>query len=59
MLTSQGLPPTFTDSTNPERTTKWRPYVMYETSAGKCDWGNLDWAIFEDSLPDAIRQQLR
>ncbi|MDP6527486.1 MAG: hypothetical protein QF858_01225 [Candidatus Pacebacteria bacterium] len=51
------LKPLFSLSDKPERTTKWRPFVMY-VKGEKCEWNSIDIAVFEDDLPEAIRKQL-
>ena len=54
----QGLPPVYKDPIDPTKTTKWRPYYMYDFG-GKCISNRIDIAVFEDELPDGIRKQLK
>lgn len=37
--------------------TKWRSYSMYVHN-NECLWGPLDWTVFEEDLPEAIRDRL-
>lgn len=59
VFAGKGLNQFFKYSSQPNRTTEWRPYVMAITSTGSCAWTYIDLAIHEDEMPKGIRDQLR
>jgi len=48
----------FTDLLDKTKTTPWIPFYAF-VEGDRCIYGSIDWAIFEDELPEGIRSQLQ